>query len=66
MRGEALEAGRLHADPDAQHLFYPDLRAEAPMGTVGDPRGASALRAERYLDDWVDLLERAYRSAAER
>ncbi|MGE4649306.1 MAG: creatininase family protein [Myxococcota bacterium] len=66
VRGEALEAGRLHADPDAQHLFYPDLRAEAPMGTVGDPRGASALRAERYLDDWVDLLERAYRSAAER
>ncbi|NRA07924.1 MAG: creatininase family protein [Myxococcales bacterium] len=66
VRGESLEVGRLHADPDAQHLFYPDLRAEAPKGTVGDPRGASALRAERYLNDWVDLLERAYRSAGER
>jgi len=65
VRGAALETGHLDAGTDAQHLFYPDLRAQAPSGTLGDPRCASAQRAERYLDDWTDLLERAYRSTGE-
>ena len=49
-----------HAVPgeDVQSLFYPSLRERAPGGVVGDPRGASALRAERYLDAWVRELDR--------
>ena len=51
---------------DPQTLFYPDLRRRAPTGTVGDPCGAAALRGARYLDAWVDELERAYRAAKNR
>ena len=65
VRRASLESGHLDAESEAQDLFYPDLRARVPSGTVGDPRGASARHAERYLDDWVDLLERAYRSGDE-
>jgi creatinine amidohydrolase len=61
VRREALAAGRLHPDPDAQALFYPDLRANAPSGVIGDPRSADAERAGRYLDAWAELLDDAYR-----
>jgi creatinine amidohydrolase len=54
-RGE-LVPGVLHPAADAQHLFHPDLRANAPLGTVGDPRPADAARAEAYLDAWTTLL----------
>jgi creatinine amidohydrolase len=54
-RGE-LMAGVLHPEADAQHLFHPDLRANAPLGTVGDPRPADPARAEAYLDAWTRLL----------
>ena len=47
-------------DADAQALFYPDLRANAPSGVVGDPRGADASRAEHYLAAWAGLLDAAY------
>ena len=52
---------RGHVEPtaDPQSLFYPDLRRTAPTGTVGDPRGASALRGMRYVAAWVDVLEAA-------
>jgi len=63
VRVETLEAGRLHPGTDAQHLFYPSLRDATPSGTLGDPRGASAQRAERYLDNWAELLEFAYGAA---
>src|SRR5205814_1545576 len=32
----------------------------APTGTVGDPSGATALHGTRYLEAWVDELERAW------
>lgn len=51
-----LAAGR-----DAQPLFYPDLRANAPDGVVGDPRRADAARGLRYLRAWTRLLVDAYR-----
>ena len=63
VRGGALAPGRLVADADAQALFYPSLRAQAPTGVVGDPRGASATRAAAYLAAWVDVLEADYRRA---
>ena len=55
--------GHVAPAADPQALFYPDLRRNAPDGTVGDPRGASALRGARYLEAWVDLLETTLRSA---
>ena len=45
---------------DGQALFYPSLRANAPNGVVGDPRRADPLRAERYLETWVDALVAFY------
>lgn len=45
-------------------LFYPDLRRHAPDGTVGDPRGARAVRAGAYLDAWADLLVDAWSPSA--
>jgi len=60
VRRDALAAGLLHADADAQALFYPDLRAHAPDGVVGDPRAASPKRAAPYLDAWTELLDAAY------
>jgi creatinine amidohydrolase len=54
-RGE-LAPGVLHPEADAQHLFHPDLRAKAPLGTVGDPRRADPTRADAYLDAWTGLL----------
>ncbi|HJW68940.1 MAG TPA: creatininase family protein, partial [Candidatus Binatia bacterium] len=60
VRGTAMVPG-LPAGSDAQHLFYPDLRANAPDGVVGDPRRADAARGLRYLRAWTGLLADAYR-----
>jgi creatinine amidohydrolase/Fe(II)-dependent formamide hydrolase-like protein len=67
----ALEAARVRMDAlapglacdatDAQELFYPDLRANASDGVVGDPRRADAARGLRYLRAWTTLLVAAYR-----
>jgi creatinine amidohydrolase len=63
VRVAAIAPGHTAAVADPQALFYPSLRDHAPNGIVGDPRGASATRADAYLDAWVDLLEAAYRRA---
>jgi creatinine amidohydrolase len=63
VRVAALESGHTAAVADPQRLFYPSLRDHAPTGTVGDPRAASAARAEAYLEAWVELLADAYRRA---
>lgn len=60
VRSDAMAAG-LAAGSDAQPLFYPDLRANAPAGVVGDPRRADAARGLRYLRAWTGLLVDAYR-----
>jgi creatinine amidohydrolase len=59
VRTDALAPGWVERLDDPQSLFYPDLRRHAANGTVGDPRGATALRGERYLAAWVDVLEAA-------
>ena len=61
VRVDRLGAGFVERTADPQALFYPSLRPHAPSGVVGDPRAASAGRAERYLDGWVELLVAAYR-----
>lgn len=63
VRTAAFAPGHTAPVADPQTLFYPSLRDHAPNGTVGDPSGASATRADAYLDAWVDLLENAYRRA---
>lgn len=60
VRAAAFAPGLVAEVPDAQALFYPSLRDHAPDGTVGDPRGASATRADAYLDEWVELLAESY------
>ena len=52
---DAFVEGAL-AEGEAQQLFYPDLRANAPQGVVGDPRESDSGRAARYLEHWVDAL----------
>ena len=66
IRWSQLEAARGHVAPveDAQSLFYPSLRDNAPNGVVGDPRGAQAARGERYLEVWVQALVERYRADA--
>jgi creatinine amidohydrolase len=59
VRMDAAAPGHVEPTADPQSLFYPDLRRAAPTGTVGDPRGASALRGARYAAAWVDVLEAA-------
>jgi creatinine amidohydrolase len=59
VRMEAATPGHVEPAADPQSLFYPDLRRTAPTGTVGDPRGACALRGMRYVAAWVDVLEAA-------
>jgi creatinine amidohydrolase len=66
LRRDALAPGLLDVPPDADAVFYPDLRVHAPSGTVGDPRLASAERASLYLDAWVDALLEAYEDAKKR
>ncbi len=64
VRHRRLRRGAHDAGGDPQDFFYPDLRAVAPSGVVGDPRRAAAPRAAAYLDVWVDALVAAYRAAA--
>jgi creatinine amidohydrolase/Fe(II)-dependent formamide hydrolase-like protein len=66
LRRSAIAPGLLDTPADAQSIFYPDLRAHAPSGTVGDPRAASPDRAALYLDAWVDALVAAYEGAKKR
>jgi creatinine amidohydrolase len=66
LRRAALAPGLLDTPEDVQAIFYPDLRAHAPSGTVGDPRLASPDRAALYLDAWVDELVAAYEGAKKR
>lgn len=58
-RSDRAEAGFVGSAPDPSALFYPDLRANSPSGTVGDPTLASAGRAPAYLEAWLDALEAA-------
>ena len=66
VRRDRFAPGRLDVPEDPGRIFYPDLRVHAPDGTVGDPRGADAARADAYLDAWVAELLAAYRRAASR
>jgi creatinine amidohydrolase len=66
VRTGALAAGYVDATADAQSLFYPSVRNTTPSGTIGDPRGATSARGERYLEAWVELLVAAYRDAKNR
>ena len=61
VRNDSLAPGLLTTADDPHRLFYPDLRANAPDGTVGDPRGADAARGVRYLRAWTRLLAESYR-----
>ena len=61
VRSGALAPGLVTTADDPQRLFHPDLRANAPDGTVGDPRGADAARGARYLRAWTGLLAESYR-----
>jgi creatinine amidohydrolase len=63
VRTDRLEPGLVAPTPRPQDLFYPDLRRNAPNGTVGDPRQAAAARAEAYLEAWVDVLVASYEEA---
>lgn len=64
VRTDQLAAGHLELDLPAEKLFYPDLADRVPSGVVGDPRKASARRAESYLSGWVEELLLFYRSRA--
>ena len=57
----AIAPGLVTSSADPQALFYPDLRANAPSGTIGDARAADGARAERYLAAWTAVLAAAYR-----
>ena len=61
MQRQAFAPGLLDVGSDAQAIFYPSLRAHSPTGVVGDPRSATAARAESYLAAWVDALVDWYR-----
>jgi len=63
VRRDELRRGLTGSTLAADEIFYPDLRRHAPDGTVGDPRGADAARAEAYLDAWAGLLVAAWSSA---
>jgi creatinine amidohydrolase len=63
VRRDALAPGLVDAGADPQAVFYPSLRTHSASGVVGDPRPASAARAERYLAAWVDVLVDRYRGA---
>jgi creatinine amidohydrolase len=60
VRIDRLEPGFVEPAPRPDKVFYPDLRANAPNGTVGDPRPSDAGRANHYLDAWVDVLLEVY------
>jgi len=61
VRAGAMAPGLRAVAGDPQALFYPDLRANAPDGVVGDPRRADAARGALYLRAWTELLVEAYR-----
>ena len=61
VRRDRLAAGLVEVGSDPQAIFYPSLRAHSPSGVVGDSRPAAAVRAERYLAAWVDVLIECYR-----
>ena len=61
VRSERIAPGFIAGARDLDGLFYPDLRTSAPTGTVGDPTGAAASRAEAYLEAWVESLLEIYR-----
>lgn len=63
IRADRLATGRRVPPGEAQGLFYPSLRPNAPEGVLGDPSAARAERGPAYLAAWVDLLEAAYREA---
>lgn len=63
VRRDAFAAGTLEPRADAQALFYPSLRANAPSGTVGDPRAADAARGAHYLAAWTEELIACLREA---
>jgi len=65
VRVARLAAGTLAGEVDAQRLFYPDLRANAPAGTVGDPRAADPARGLAYLAAWTRLLVAALSGGVE-
>jgi creatinine amidohydrolase/Fe(II)-dependent formamide hydrolase-like protein len=65
VRMSELREGLRVESGDAQRLFYPSLRENAPTGVVGDPRRASASRGDLYLDVWAEELVRFYLSAAD-
>jgi creatinine amidohydrolase len=65
VRREAFAAGTLAPETDAQALFYPSLRPNAPSGTVGDPRAADARRGARYLEVWTGQLIACFREGTE-
>lgn len=62
----ALAPGLAVRSEDAASVFSAGMRSRVPGGVVGDPRGADALRGERYLALWVDRLVDAYRDAKNR
>jgi creatinine amidohydrolase/Fe(II)-dependent formamide hydrolase-like protein len=64
VRSDRLAAGTSAGEGDLDEFFYPDLRANAADGTVGDPRGADAARAEAYLEAWVASLLEIYRKGS--
>ena len=66
VRRERAQRGLTGSTLTAQELFYPDLRRHAADGTVGDPRGATAARADAYLDAWAELLVAAWSDAKKR
>lgn len=66
VRANAFAPGYVSPTADPRALFYPDLRVHAANGTVGDPRGASALHGERYLTAWTDELVAALGAAAKK
>lgn len=65
VRRDRLAPGRVEVPDDVSSLFYPSLRANAPEGTVGDPRGASARAGAAYLESWTDELVAAYEAATD-
>jgi creatinine amidohydrolase len=64
VRRGALAAGTEAPCADAQALFYPSLRPNAPNGVVGDPRPADAARGARYLEAWVAELVACFEEGA--
>ncbi len=61
VRTEQFAPGLNAGSRDLDELFYPDLRVNAPTGTVGDPRGAAGSRADAYLEAWIESLLAIYR-----